>query len=162
MITYNGNSLLKLNFGLYEHDEINHKKTKKHILRFMQEHKTEFIKVFKDIGITFNGFEYYSPKYYNFENDAIDIKISHRLINKQKLKKIIQKNKDMLQIRLDKNKSYDGYTALTVSTVEEELIKLNNSFYEPDILILSELIKDKISITQEDIYDNFVFEDVEQ
>jgi len=105
----------------------------------------------EEIGLRLVGFNYYSPKTYNYEGDNIDTIIN--VVDKDKLKKAILENKDRINKILSKNESYDGYIALTVSDVKAELNKINNLDYEPDILILTELMDIDLSSFSEDMCD---------
>lgn len=156
-ITYSGNHLFKnINFGLYEIDEnINFEESKNNILKAFE---TEYLKdlklKLKSLGLTFKHLVYYSPKAYNFSNDSIDLCIT--VTNKKLLKDAIIKNKDRINKKLSENKSYDGYMALTVYNIDEELENLNKKDYEPDIIVLSELLD--FSIDQYIVFDNLVYE----
>jgi hypothetical protein len=109
---------------------------------FERRYKTDISQKLSKIGLKLVKFEYYSPHEYNFKGDSIDTFL--RVVNKEKLKRAILSHKLKIQNALDKNKSYDGYMALTVSSVEEELEDLNKANYEPDSLVLSTLINFEI------------------
>ena len=139
-ITYSGRSLWNCGFNLYEHEEsFNFDKTKKNILREFKEQYIEEIKTkLKILGLNFKSLNYYSPHAYNFDADSIDLTISIK--NKAKLKNAIVNKKEVIQEELNKNKSYDGYMALSIGTVEEELSKMEDKNYEIDIIVLNTLL----------------------
>jgi len=88
--------------------------------------------------LNFKRLVYFSPREYNFDTDSIDLVITIK--DKNKLKNAIIEMKDAINKALDKNKSYDGYMALTVSNVDEELEKTKKKDYEVDIIVLRELL----------------------
>jgi len=156
-IVYDGNSIFGAHFGLYEYEDINFDESKDNIKREFEEYyDKEIRKKLKENGCEFVGLEYYSPATYNYANDSLDLKL--KVENPAKLAKQIQKYKTKIDEALSKNKSYDGYTATTVSSTDEELEKLKTEgkHYEPDILVLKTLFDFKIN--QDVINDGLVFE----
>jgi hypothetical protein len=154
-ITYN-NLYKNVSFGLYEIDDINFEYTKEQVLTEFKNRYESIIKdKLKSIGVKLIGFNYYSPRYYNYENDNIDTIIT--VIDKDKLKKAIIKHKDIIQNVLDKNISYDGYIALTVNNIDEELNNMSKTDYEPDIIILRELLNIDLSEFNLDKYEYFYY-----
>ena len=139
--TYSGRSLWNCNFNLYGYEEsFNFDKTKKNILREFKEQYLEEIKEkLEAIGLKFKSLEYWSPREYNFNVDSIDLTIAIK--DKQKLKIAIEKNAITIQEELNKNKSYDGYMALSVGSVHDELEELDTKTdYTPDIVVLTVLL----------------------
>ena len=156
-IQYGGNTIFKINFGLYGYEDINFFKSKVEIKNaFENEYKNLLIKNLNKIGLKYCGLKYYSPKEYNFNNDSLDLTI--RIINKDLFKKYILKYKEDINKALNKNNSYDGYMALTINDFEEDINNMNKPFYEPDILVLS-VILNKLITFDFDINDYIVFEE---
>ena len=87
---------------------------------------------------------YYSPKYYNYETDSLDIHVE--VVNKEKLKPFIEKYSDEIQQALDSNKSYDGYMALTVNSVSQEIENMSKDDYTPDPIVLGVILNHLIDI----------------
>jgi len=148
-------------YGLYQYDNIDHKKSKEEILlNFKQQFKEPIIKALADIGVTYKNLQYYSPRTYNHENDCIDLVIN-KVINKEKFKRAILNNKEVIEKALSDNKSYDGYTSLTVSDISEELERLTLKNYEPDLLVINTLLD--LAVSTDDFHpeDYFVFLDNE-
>lgn len=156
-IIYNGNHVFKnINFGLYGYEDIDFYKTKDSILfSFKKKYVMEIKKGLNSIGLRFERFNYFSPREYNFSNDSIDLVIT--ISNKKKLRNAVLKHKERIDASLSKNKSYDGYMALTVNNVDEELEKMKKKGYEPDIIVLKELLD--LDCTDFNIKDYFVFSD---
>lgn len=163
-ITYAGNNIFKINFGLYGFDDIDFYKSKKEILEnFKSLYEDILKKTLKKIGLKYCGLKYYSPQYYNYSNDSIDLII--RVINKNLFKKYILRYKDLINQELDKNKSYDGYMALTTPDTDTELTDLKNKplisqfkSYEPDTIVLSVILTNLIDFSDFNINDYMVFE----
>ena len=83
-------------------------------IKHIQEHAALFYDgkyTIEGINFTLKLGEIYSPKYYNFNNDCIDIDIE---INKNDLLKFARKNKDAFNSYLKDNySSYDGFSSFT-------------------------------------------------
>ena len=163
-IIYDGNDLLKLDFGLYNADEnIDDAETKKNIKRAFSEQYTDTLKdVLAQIGLEFHGFEYHSPKYYNFKTDSLDCVIS--LVDKKVFRKYILKYKDKINSALAKNSSYDGYISKTVCDVEREVWRMKEkdhyggiAVYEPDILVLSTILYEYIDLSDFKVSDYYIY-----
>ena len=156
-INYNGNNLFKLNFGLYGYEDIDFKASKESILsEFKANYWDLLTEAFKSFGITLNHLSYYSPSAYNFENDSIDPAIT--VTNKDKLKSAIVLCQKQINEALAKNKSYDGYMALTVDSVNTELENLKKDNYQPDIIVLSVLLLQIVSFSGWFIEDHLVYD----
>ena len=136
--------------GLMPEPEIDLYKTHKLILSELKNKETIFKTALSKIGITFNKFKIYVPKTYNFDVDTIDIIINNKIL-KSKLKNAILENKELINMALSKNKSYDGYLALTIDSVETELENMNKPKYQIDVLILNTLIEILIPNIREQI-----------
>lgn len=142
--TYSGGNLFGLQFGLYGYDDIEFEESKESILTtFKGEYEDKLKTVLKSIGLKFVSLKYYSPKAYNYESDNIDLTISVNDIKKFRL--YINKYKDLINKELGGNKSYDGYIALTVNNIDEELNKMKSlQPYEPDVIVLGVILKQLI------------------
>jgi len=159
--TYSGNDLFKFekfNFGLYwnfPEGNIDCDKTLENYKQMMEKKKDEINAKIKQFGIKIISFKIYSPKAYNFSDDSIDAEIE--LFDNKLYIEGITKNQIEIQKLLDKNKSYDGYMATTVSSINDEInnIKENKS---PDIIILYVLIN--YTIKHDELFDCVVFEEV--
>jgi len=92
------------------------------------------------LGLKFKKLSIYNPNTYNYSTDSIDLTI-YNSINKQKLKKAILKYSEEINKELQKNKSYDGYIALSPKNINEELENLNTKKgYSVNCLVLFALI----------------------
>lgn len=161
LIGYDGTYIIG-NFNLQmlsEEENINFEESKKNILSvFIKKYFKIIDKMLKVGGLKLVNLNYYSPHYYNYRGDSIDLII--KVVNKNKLKSYIEEHKKEIQKLLDSNKSYDGYISLTANCVNE--IDLDN----PDIMVLVLLLKDfRKSFDNEDIlyfmldnciYNNFI------
>lgn len=142
-------------FGLYRVEDIDLDATKENILdNFKDKYLNEIKKRLKFAGLKFIKLEYFSPQAYNFNDDSIDLTIS--ITDKNKLKQSMLKHKEVIDIALSKNKSYDGYMALTVTNVEVELEKLNQTNYEPDVIVLKEILD--LNCEEFEISEFFIYE----
>jgi hypothetical protein len=68
--------------------------------------------------------------------------------------------KDEIQSMLDKNKSYDGYMALTSSDVDRVIEKIDEKF-DVDVMVISFIQKSYPLDMYEDFYELFEREDEE-
>jgi len=168
-IVYDGNSVFKLNFGLYGFENINFEESKEQIeAAFRGEYEDQIKARLKAIGVNLEGWTYYSPNAYNHENDSLGITIS--IVDKTKLRCAIEVHEDTINSELAKNKSYDGYTALTVSKVKEELERLDTGLsgiglpleYEIDVLVLGVLLRLAVDFTGFVPYEYVMYEDDEE
>lgn len=152
--TEEGNTL---HFGLYGYDDIVFVETKTNILNNLQRnHLKNLKKLFSTKGLTLQDLTYYSPRAYNFENDNIDLKIS--IHNKKKLLAYIEAHKEALQKALSANKSYDGYTALTASSVQEITEDIQNKD-DVDIMVINLITAEYPLSQEEDFNDLLVFDE---
>lgn len=156
--TYAG-KVFNINFGLYGYDDIDFEKTKNEIKRNFEKEKLKGLKkALIDLGLKFNSLKWYSPRAYNFANDSLDLVIE--IVDKDILKKAIIQNKDIINKNLSKNKSYDGYIALTRRNINEELEQMNKDNYEIDIIVLGTLLNVYYpELSDFDITEYFIFED---
>lgn len=117
--TYNGNDIFEpFNAGLYGYGDDDGDRSfqfdtsKEAILdAFKSEYEDEIREALEKAGLKFESLEYYSPKYYNFSTDSIDLALS--VVDEEKYKAAMQPLRDRVQAALDANESYDGYMALT-------------------------------------------------
>ena len=155
MVKY-ANIYKNVNFGLYGYDDIDFKESKKEILEaFKDQYEAEIKKRLKKVGLKLVGFDYYSPREYNFTTDNIDTIIN--VIDKNKLKRAILKKKAIINKRLYANNSYDGYIATTIGDVEEALEELKKGILEPDIIVIQELLD--LDCSDFKIYEYFINEE---
>ena len=123
--TYNGASLYKgLDFNLYSMDDIHHEESKEMIKQaFTDEYEEDIKDVLQQVGISFHGFDYYSPKQYNFEGDSMDMKLE--VFDMTLHNAYVDNNSTELEAMLKDNGSYDGYISLTPDDVGELKGELN-------------------------------------
>ncbi|MCP6727401.1 MAG: hypothetical protein KJI69_05330 [Patescibacteria group bacterium] len=162
--TYNGNDVfVPLNFNLYPHEDINFEETVKNLIRgFRNEFEADIRNRLGQVGLSFVALKWFSPKQYNYLGDSIDLEVLVQ--NKRILKKAILKNKDKINEELSNNKSYDGYMALTVKDIDEELANIDfdtkkeHSQHEVDSIVLKVLLSPIDFSLRFNIYDYFAFE----
>lgn len=161
MINYHFIPKTETGFNLYGLEDINFIESKEGILRAFKEQYEELIKrTLKELGLRYMELTYYSPKTYNFSGDSLTLSISNR-INKELWRRALLEHKEELNKALESNKSYDGYMALSVDSVKEELSKLNKSFYEMDCLILNWILNRRIDFKGFNIYESVIWEESE-
>jgi len=163
-LSYSGNALTGVSFGLYQCEDILHFSTKQEIKRqFIEQYHHDIKKILADIDVKIKGYVYFSPREYNYLNDDLDFQL---VMPKDPAKyiKYLKANKDKINTELAKNKSYDGYIATTIDNVDKEIEEvLNNK--DIDVLCLSIYLKDRIntdfnnglSFENFDIFDCFVY-----
>jgi len=127
-------------FNLYGFEDLDFEKSKVAILdAFRLEYEDIIKKRLNSVGCKLLKLGYYSPKYYNFESDALSLDLS--ITNKDKLINYIKSNSEAITERLNANKSYDGYIATTSEDIKEVIFNIKNSA-DLDIMVLSVLFKD--------------------
>jgi len=162
--TYNGNTMYRkdgefINFGLYGQDDINFEESKENIqAAFEHQFKDKIKNRLKEVGLKFEGFNYFSPREYNFADDALDLIVSIK--DKKKLKKAIIENKEEIQELMNKNRSYDGYMAISETDADRELENIDKASYEVDIIALSVLLNKGVEFDF-DINEHLVLENEE-
>jgi hypothetical protein len=114
-------------------------------------------RVLESIGLEFVELNYFSPKFYNYRGDSIDLSLVVK--DKSLYLNKVQENKDLIDKNLKKNISYDGYIALTVKDSEEEISKSAESDWSPDIIVLGTLLCRGIDFDAFDMEDFFILED---
>ena len=162
--TYNGNDIfVPLNFNLYPHEDVDSEETSKELLKeFSNEFEVDLRNRLGQVGLSFVALKWFSPKQYNYLGDSIDLELL--IESKSILKEAILKYRDKINEELSKNKSYDGYMALTVNDIDEELKHIENdnekavSRYEVDSIILKVLLSTIDFDGRFDIIDHFVYE----
>jgi len=158
METYSTSFDINGSFGLYQYDDIDHAETKESILNaFKQKYEKQLIKTLDKIGMKYKNLSYYSPKYYNYEGDNLDLTLIIK--DKKKFKRYILKYQDKINARLVLNKSYDGYTALTCGDTSEEIENLNSANYSPDVLVLMTILNQMIDFKGFNPVEYFVYSD---
>lgn len=152
--TYNGNDVFApFNAGLYGIDDdpdcsLLVDESKASILAgFEAEYKPAIVKALADAGIEYIGLEYYSPRFYNYATDSIDLKIE--VINEAKLKAALLAKREEITEALAANKASDGYMPLTADSFEEVLAGLQ----DPDIIAITAILAG-IPFADFDIYDS--------
>lgn len=176
VLTYDGNAVFAVpdGFGLYGHDDIDFDATKAEIEHgFKKEYESQIKSALAKVGIAYVGMDYFSPREYNFDTDSLDLRI--RVKDKGKFRKAIVENRASIQKNLDKNKSYDGYMATTVRSVDFELERLDKDIklrlsdsryegdeYEPDTIVLAVILNKRVDFSGFDKYDYFVYEPEEE
>lgn len=140
--TYNGNDIFHpLCFNLYRfNDRIDFEKSKNSLLKeFTDEFMYDIMQQLRACGLRLHNLKWFSPKEYNYTGDSIDMEVY--IASKRALKKAILQNKEEIDKKLIANKSYDGYIATTVDSVDDELKNLaNNKDYEVDTIVLQILL----------------------
>jgi len=161
--TYKGSDLFGIDFCLYGLEDINFKESKEEIQNaFVTNYEFSIKTELAKIGFELVKFNYFSPMYYNYQGDSLDIEIN--LINPSLLTnyaKYIAEYEFGIDELLKENQSSDGYMARTVRSCTEEL---NNIIQEgkdfvPDIIILKCYLEQNIDFSDFDIHEFFVYED---
>jgi hypothetical protein len=147
-------------FNLYScSEDLDFEATKTNVLdNFIRLYEDAIKKVLLSIGLEYKGLNYFSPKYYNYQGDSIDLTLMVK--DKDLFLKAVLDNKDLIDAELKKNKSYDGYMALTVGDSDEEILKIRQeSNWSPDVIVLKVLLCDKIDFNVFEMQDYFILED---
>lgn len=152
---YNGNDIFT-NFdaglyGIHDYEDctVDIENSKIDILEaFKKEFETDIAEKLANAGLKLENLEYYSPKFYNYATDSIDIAVS--LENEKLLLEYINNNTAMIQKILDSNKSYNGYIALTPDDITGVY---NNG--DIDISLITAILSN-IDFSDFDIYEYLV------
>ena len=149
--TYNGNNIFgKLNFGLYGYEDIDPEESMHEIKEaFEAQYKDQITERLGSFGVAFLGLEYYSPQFYNYETDSLDLSLE--VIDDTKLRAQLETLKPAILKKMEANKSYDGYTALTADTWDGIIDEKGH----PDILSI-QAIMDGIDFSDFEITDHLV------
>ncbi|MFA5407042.1 MAG: hypothetical protein WC307_06820 [Candidatus Nanoarchaeia archaeon] len=147
-------------FNLYGHDNIDLAQTKINVLRaFKTDYEEKIKSVLGQLGLKFKGLSYYSPKAYNYSGDSLTLSIC-KAINKEDYCFYLLRYRAELDEALSKNKSYDGYIATDIGSVDAELLALvGKKDFSPDCLIINWLVNKLIDFTNFYIYDHFAWRD---
>jgi molecular chaperone DnaK (HSP70) len=96
---------------------------------FLEEFKKEFqgqiMATLAEAGIQFVKLEYYSPDYYNFKTDSIDLTL--KVVSPETLKLKLEANREEIEKLMVGNKPRAGYTPLTATDWSEIYPVKNNS-----------------------------------
>lgn len=159
---YNGNAVFSpFNAGLYGIDDgdsdrsMQWSESKEEILRaFKREYETQIKDALDTAGLEYVGLEYYSPRFYNFETDSIDLELQVR--DEAKLRAALEKRKEKILAAMKANKSYDGYMAFTADKWEDVI----DRYGDPDILAVRAFLSgiDFEDATERIVYENLVYE----
>ena len=154
---YNGNDIFApFNAGLYgadsdEYQSLQYEESKKTILAdFKSEYEEEIKKALANVGITYVGLSYYSPRFYNYSTDSVDLECE--VSDKEKLLAFMRTNAKEIDSDLAKNVSYDGYIALTKDTYAEAIEAVENG-EAVDIIVMSKILS-SIDFEEFEIYDS--------
>ena len=74
----------------------------------------KIIQAYKKYGVIFKEFSFFSPKYYNYINDSVDVEFNCKKDCRKDLEKEIN-----IHIKNELTKSYDGYLSLKDDTFEK-------------------------------------------
>lgn len=127
--TYNGNDIFKpYNFGLYGMDayssdsSLDWQESKENIKsNFVTLYGDKIEKHLKAFGLTPTKYEYWSPKFYNFATDSLDLTVTVTDQALYETKTSDPNFKATVQKLLDANKPYPGYMPLTAETAEKSI-----------------------------------------
>ena len=153
MTTYNGNNVLGVNFNLYNHEDIDFDSTSDSLVNLVQSQTEEINARLQQIGLKMTGAHWYSPRYYNHNVDSVDIDIE--VVDPEKYITYIQEDAEKLQVLMDKNKSYDGYIALTVKSPTEEIHNIRAG-KAPDVIPIYYVLRGVID--DDDIIECWVYD----
>ena len=104
------------------------------------------------ITITIKGGDLYSPKYYNFSDDGIDLKVTY---NKAKILQFAFGNSEQFNQYLKENySSYDGFTSFTANNYTEWLIDFKNNKDQAIGAVLTYIFNDELSYYQDQFMNN--------
>jgi len=147
----------KINFNLYGMEDIDPVESKKQILNEIEtKHLTTVKDIFKKVGIKFIKFIYYSPAFYNYEGDDLNVELE--IADKRKLIDFTKRNAIEIEKRLNKNKSYSGYTSFTADTIEEVISEIEDK-KTVDNMLVGYILEGFWELSQDDIYENLCYEE---
>ncbi len=160
--TYNGNDIFQpYNFGLYGIDDyssdssLRYQETKDELTRvFIEKHGAEIQKTLATYGLSPIKYEYYSPRFYNYQTDSLDLTVE---VTNPELYIIATESPEFrarVQALCDANKSYPGYMALTADEATESINNMDACTMQA---ILTPIFKD---ITEEDASE-FLYENLQ-
>ena len=155
MVTYQGSWNISFNLYGVEDEHFLFEETKEAILKHMrEEHLKPLQERFKEWGIDLKDFVYYSPKYYNYTGDSLDLvlSISDRALYESKVKSDYS---EVVKTTLD-NKSCDGYISFSANSKEEIL-----EDKETHIDVVSTVLSGYLLNEETDFYSHFVYGDTD-
>ena len=92
--------------------------------------------------------EIYSPKYYNFSTDEIDLTVT---FNKNKVKKFAKENQEDFDSFLKENySSYDGFSSFTANNYKEWLVDYNEGREQAIGAVLTYIFQEDLEEFRED------------
>lgn len=160
---YNGNDVFKpFNAGLYGIDDsdsdrsMQWQESKDAILEaFKREYAQQITDALALAGIKYIGLEYYSPRFYNYSTDSIDLECE--IVDAGKCREAVLAKREVIEKGLRANVSYDGYMARTVDTFEEVLEGIEKD--DLDIIALTVLLSGiDFTDAQEMMYEVLVYD----
>jgi len=159
--TFSGHFVTKsgqaLSFNLYSFENAKSKETADNIMDNMRgRHLVPLQRLFAGAGLKLHGFKFFSPEYYNFQGDSVDLVVS--IQSKEKLLSFIRKNESAIQRMLSANKSYDGYRALTAADVDEVIRKVKENS-DVDVMVVTFILRSYPLDEYNDFYDLLVEEE---
>lgn len=135
---YNGNHLYGCSFNLYNYEGIDFEASKTAIEKaFIEKYQSTLVLKLIWAGCRFKGLKWYSPIYYNFEGDSLDLLVE--IIDQKMLISVVGTLSVMIEKRLYDNKSYDGYTARTAQDVQQVVVDIERG-EGLDIIALSVIL----------------------
>lgn len=138
---YDGNGLFFNDFGLYPAEDIDLKTSKEMIEHHFRKEFEEKIKTtLAKYDMKIVNWNYFSPTYYNYHTDSLDLEIEFLDQNMTKYKKFIKEEEGGINEKLDENESMDGYFATTIESVDKEIESMQEENYSPDIIIMNFLL----------------------
>lgn len=166
IVTYAGHwiwsfegKIVPMDFSLYNEENIDVEETKSQILDNMNKNHLKKLKsLFAMAGLLLHELTYYSPNYYNYEGDSLDLKIS--IADKSKLKRFVLSQKAEIQRMLDSNKSYNGYISLTKDSIEEIFEEIDEKG-EVDVMVITYILSKYPLDMYKDFYDLFYYDEDE-
>jgi hypothetical protein len=158
---FNGNDIFApFNGGLYDigaYDDDRAMQIDESKENILQEFKREYEDTIRDTlasaGVHYIGLAYYSPKFYNFATDSIDLECD--IVDTVKLVEALKAKREAIQSALDANKSYDGYMAMTPDTFDEVIQEAERGHL--NIMAVTVLLSG-IPFADFDIYEYLIYE----
>jgi hypothetical protein len=127
--------------------ERSHNLVLKKIKKYNQSVKKKLLKV----GIEFKGYKIYIPSSYNYAVDTLDIILDIK--DTKKLAEYMARESEKLNFFYKQNKSYDGYIALTPSTITEAIKQLKDKT-ETDCILIQFVLAEEYNAIKEIVKDS--------
>lgn len=151
-----------IQFGLYPNEDANVEKSMMMIESgFRNEFEKRINERLKKFSMEIEKWKYTSPKYYNYSNDSLNLTIKFYDPLWRKYNKFILENEKEINEKLDKNKNYDGYIALTIESVAREIEEQAEKNYAPDPIIMNYILTSKIDFTEFDVMEYIIWDENE-